>query len=133
MGNLSGAASPEGCLVFSFDSVFDLRRVYANRPGRYGIVPNVTASDLAPGAGFTVAPRSAGGHWGAWLLGNGSATLVRTTNVNSCPQANIASNFTSVGTLDVEGSTNIRVVEVGTTVGIVYLKANGDLVLRYLP
>ncbi|MDX2012792.1 MAG: hypothetical protein SFW67_21515 [Myxococcaceae bacterium] len=133
MNTLSGAVSPEGCLIYSFDSLFDLRRVYANRPGRYATVPSAGSSDLAPGAGFTVAPRSAGGHWGAWLLGNGSATVVRTTNVNSCPQANIGNNFTAVGTLDVEGSTNIRVVEVGTTVGIVYLKSNGDLVLRYIP
>jgi hypothetical protein len=133
MNTLSVAVSAEGCLIFSFDSVFDFRRVYANRPGRYASTAPISASDPAPGAGFTVAARSAGGHWAAWLLGNGSATVARTTNTASCPQANIANNFTTVGTLDVEGSTNIRVIEVGASVGIVYLKSNGDLVLRYIP
>jgi hypothetical protein len=133
MNTLSGAVSPEGCLIFSFDSVFDSRRVYANRPGRYSMTAPVNVSDAAPGAGFSVASRTAGGHWAAWLLGNGSATVARTTNTASCPQANIANNFTTVGTLDVEGSTNIRVIEVGASVGIVYLKSNGELVLRYIP
>ncbi|MCU0699240.1 MAG: Ig-like domain-containing protein [Myxococcaceae bacterium] len=133
MSTLSGAVSPEGCLILSFDSLFDLRRVYANRPGRYATLAAVTSSDLAPGPGFTVSPRSAGGHWGAWLAGNGTATVVRTTNTNSCPQSNIGNNFTTVATLDVEGSTNIRVVELGSTVGVFYLKANGDLMFRYVP
>lgn len=119
---VSGAVSNTGCVIYSYDSNSGRRaRAFATSGSAVGNSTGASYSSVAaPGAGFSVANRTAGGHWGAWVSG-GVVQISRTTNPATCTGASLSTNWTSVGTVDLGGSTYFRVVQLGAGVGVVYL------------
>ncbi len=128
---VSGAVSNTGCLIYSFDSSSGRRARSSATPSTVlGSVTGVSYTTVAaPGSGFTVANRTAGGHWGAWVSGS-LVQISRTTNPATCTSASLSTNWTPVGTVDLGGSTYFRVVQLGASVGVVYL-AGFDLRIAY--
>jgi hypothetical protein len=128
---VSGAVSNTGCLIYSYDSSSGRRARSLAAPSI--VIGSVTGASYtsvaAPGAGFTVATRTAGGHWGAWVSGS-LVQISRTTNPATCTSASLSTNWTPVGTVDLGGATSFRVVQLGASVGVVYL-AGSDLRIAY--
>jgi hypothetical protein len=119
---VSGAVSNTGCVIYSYDSNSGRRaRAFATSASAVGNSTGASYSSVAaPGAGFSVANRTAGGHWGAWVSGS-VVQISRTTNPATCTGASLSTNWTPVGTVDLGGSTHFRVVQLGAGVGVVYL------------
>ncbi len=132
---LSGAVSPSGCLVYAFDGLSGRLARVLNLGSNFAASTGGSYSTLAaPGPGFSVAPRPEGGLYGAWVNGQGLIQVSYTTSPTTCTAAalltNFGSNWTGVGTVNASGSTNFRVVQLGTRPAVVYLDGT-DLFLAY--
>jgi len=132
LSSLSGAVSDSGCLIYSYDAGAGRRaRVLSTPSSAIGSVSGLTFNSVpAPGEGFSVANRTGGGHWGAWVSG-GLVQVSRTTNPAMCTSGSLSTNWTSHGTVDTGGSRNFRVVQLGSRPAVVYLSSAGELRIVY--
>lgn len=128
MSSLTGGVSDSNCLMYAFDTNAG-RRVFAGNPGTTDFTPATPPSGSS--SNFVISTRLAGGHWGA--ASNGAVvSLYRTTNPADCTTTSIPFNWTYVGDLSAVGATSIRVVDLGTTVGVIYLHSpSNELRLVY--
>jgi hypothetical protein len=129
---LSGAVSNNGCFIYSYDAAAGRRaRIFGSPATFIGSVTGLNFTSVAaPGAGFTVARRSAGGHYGAWESGTNSVQLSRTQNPTLCTSASLGTNWTPIRSVAVPTGAPFRVVELGTEPAVVYLD-NGELRIVY--
>ncbi|MBE2248011.1 MAG: hypothetical protein IAE78_00595 [Myxococcus sp.] len=128
---VSGAVSLTGCVIYSYDSGSGRRaRIFSTPSIVVGSSSGTSySSAAAPGPGFSVAARTGGGHWGAWVSGS-LVQVSRTTNPSTCTGASLSTNWTSEGTVDLGGSSNFRVVQLGARVAVVY-QSGFDLRIAY--
>jgi hypothetical protein len=129
MRSLTGAVSDSNCLMYSFTTSSNGRRVFVGFPQTtdFGTVPTPDGSTFG---NFVIAKRLAGGHWGASSIGT-VVTIYRTINAAACDAFSFAVNWTVDSTVSVPSNSEIRVVDLGTKPGIVYRTTANELFLVY--
>lgn len=129
---LSGAVSNTGCFIYAWDAATGRRARIFGAPATYvgGSLGLSFTSLAAPGPGFAVARRTAGGHYAAWETGANSVQLSRTTTPTLCTSSSLTTNWTTIRNVTVPTGVPFRVIELGAEPAVIYLD-NGDLRLVY--
>jgi hypothetical protein len=129
MRSLTGAVSDSNCLMYSFTTSGNGRRVFVGVPQTtdFGTVPTPDGSTFG---NFVIAKRLAGGHWGASSSGT-VVTIYRTINPAACDSFSFAVNWTVDSSVSVPSNSEIRVVDLGAKPGIVYRTTSNELFLIY--
>jgi len=124
--SVTGAVSNSGCFIYAYDTASGRRARALASPASYlGSLTGLTFTSVAaPGAGFAVARRLAGGHYGAWETGNNTVQVSRTTSVTTCSNASLATNWTPIGTVVIGTGAVLRVVELGNRPAVIFLQSN---------